>query len=281
MPVSSAGTVGGIRGLLRIIVWVGAIYLLVVVGLFLIQNRLVFVGAARNRSVRVTPPAGVENYSLKLASGNTFRVALAHAKDPVALAVFFDGNGGGDLQSASYWADQLVGLQVSVLAIEYPGYADSEGTPGVAVFYEAAEKAVAEIRQRSATSVPVVAIGYSLGSFCALHLASKQLVDKAVLWAPPVSTMEIAKRSFWWVPLALVLRHKFDNLAHARTVTCPVMILHGDADRDVPIDHGRRLARALGTRCELVVVPGAGHNDPPLKAGSPYWQKIYNFLRGI
>jgi carboxymethylenebutenolidase len=42
----------------------------------------------------------------------------------------------------------------------------------------------------------------------------------------------------------------------------PLLALHGDADRNVPVDKGRELvdrAKALGGDAELIVYPGAGH----------------------
>lgn len=56
-----------------------------------------------------------------------------------------------------------------------------------------------------------------------------------------------------------------DELAHASDwgfdpsrTTVPVRIVHGEADRMVPVGHAHRLARLLPA-AELVVVPGAGH----------------------
>jgi pimeloyl-ACP methyl ester carboxylesterase len=79
----------------------------------------------------------------------------------------------------------------------------------------------------------------------------------------------------------LLLRHRFDNLENVRTGTCPVLILHGEKDLDVPLTHGQRLARALGSRAQFEVVPGLGHNDAPFKPGQPGWQTIHKFLRGL
>lgn len=56
-----------------------------------------------------------------------------------------------------------------------------------------------------------------------------------------------------------------DDLAHVNpwgfdpaTITVPVRVVHGEADRVVPVRHARRLA-ALIPRAELVTVAGAGH----------------------
>jgi pimeloyl-ACP methyl ester carboxylesterase len=43
----------------------------------------------------------------------------------------------------------------------------------------------------------------------------------------------------------------------ARAVRCPVFVLHGGADRLVPVSVGRRLAKRYGA--DLAIVPGHGH----------------------
>jgi carboxymethylenebutenolidase len=52
----------------------------------------------------------------------------------------------------------------------------------------------------------------------------------------------------------------------------PLLALHGDVDRIIPVDSGRALvdrARALGSEAELVVYPGAGHGfDFDLDSGT-------------
>jgi pimeloyl-ACP methyl ester carboxylesterase len=44
-------------------------------------------------------------------------------------------------------------------------------------------------------------------------------------------------------------------------ITCPTLVLHGDADRVIPLSEGRRLATALPA-ARFLVVPGGGHLLP-------------------
>ena len=47
---------------------------------------------------------------------------------------------------------------------------------------------------------------------------------------------------------------------HAKAVTIPTLIVHGDADEVVPVEQSRRLAAGLGGPHSLVVIPGADHH---------------------
>ncbi len=45
----------------------------------------------------------------------------------------------------------------------------------------------------------------------------------------------------------------------------PFLIVHGDADRTVPLDQSRRMdaaLRAAGVKTELIILPGSGHGGP-------------------
>lgn len=56
--------------------------------------------------------------------------------------------------------------------------------------------------------------------------------------------------------LQAILSH--DVAARLGDIRQPALVLHGDADRLIPPDNGRRLARGL-PNAELILYPGAGH----------------------
>jgi pimeloyl-ACP methyl ester carboxylesterase len=47
----------------------------------------------------------------------------------------------------------------------------------------------------------------------------------------------------------------------ARTIRAPVLLIHGAMDRDTPPEHSRRVFEALHGQKQLILVPGAGHNQ--------------------
>jgi len=50
-----------------------------------------------------------------------------------------------------------------------------------------------------------------------------------------------------------------DIVGAAKRIPCPVLLIHGDADRTVPVCQARRLYETLGTRKELLILPGGDH----------------------
>ncbi|MDO8625049.1 MAG: alpha/beta fold hydrolase [Candidatus Diapherotrites archaeon] len=65
-------------------------------------------------------------------------------------------------------------------------------------------------------------------------------------------------------------------------IRCPVLILHGDADKTVPLEGSKKAIKRLSKGCELGIIAGAGHrfadNKADLKkmiARSVEWFKEY------
>lgn len=50
-----------------------------------------------------------------------------------------------------------------------------------------------------------------------------------------------------------------DQRGEFARITCPALIIHGDADRSAPIDVTGRKTHSLLPQSKLVIVPGAGH----------------------
>src|SRR4029453_10542016 len=66
--------------------------------------------------------------------------------------------------------------------------------------------------------------------------------------------------------------------AAAERMTAPALIIHGAADVDTPPEHSQRVFDALRGPKQLVLVPGAGHNESLRPA---VWTRIGKFLSFI
>jgi pimeloyl-ACP methyl ester carboxylesterase len=254
------------------------LYAAVVLLLWWQQDGLVFPGAGYGS--RPVDAYGVRTFTLTRPGGQRFRVAEAGPARPSAVLLYFVGNG-EDLYSAARSAAALAAHDVRVLSPEYPGYGASEGRPGVESIAEVADAAAAHAQALAVElSVPLLVGGSSLGTFSAVRLAAAGIGQRCLLRAPPRSLVAAAAERFWWLPVGLLLRHRFDNETVVPGVRCPLLIVHGDADSIVPLAHGRELAARSGGPTELLVVPGAGHNDLSLAPDGPVGARVGAFLRG-
>ena len=59
----------------------------------------------------------------------------------------------------------------------------------------------------------------------------------------------------------------------------PLLLIHGTADRTVPIRDGRRLARLAGPAATHWEVPGAGHGQTRRAAPEEWDARVSSFLR--
>jgi fermentation-respiration switch protein FrsA (DUF1100 family) len=62
-------------------------------------------------------------------------------------------------------------------------------------------------------------------------------------------------------------------------INAPTLILHGELDDLIPPEEGRTLYNGISSaRKELVIIPGAGHNDIGLIGHDLYYESIRRFL---
>ena len=150
--------------------------------------------------------------------------------------------------------------------IEYPRVGmPGGGWPGTAVAVRDALGAAVE----AAAGRPVVVAGHSAGGHLALWAAAHHPVATAVSLAGVCDLEEGVATGIGNGAVLELLGADPDSDLYAAAspiarvpLGSPVLLIHGDADEDVPIRQSRlfeRAARAAGDDCELHELPGGGH----------------------
>jgi fermentation-respiration switch protein FrsA (DUF1100 family) len=175
---------------------------------------------------------------------------------PVVL--YFHGNGGA-LQHRIARFRKIIADGTGLVGVSYRGYGGSTGQPTEAGLIEDARATYAFAAARYPGRI--VAWGESLGTGVAIALAAEKPISRLILESPYTSTADVAAAQYWFLPARLLMKDQFRSDLRIAHVTAPVLIMHGDADRVIPIGYGQRLFALIPGKKRMVRFPGGGHND--------------------
>lgn len=254
-------------------------YAVLVAGMYAAQDRLLFYPAEE----LITSPAQhgllFETVPLQTADGETLHAWWIPAEPGPARAVllFFHGNA-GNISHRIASAEVFHRLGLDVLLVDYRGYGRSTGTPSEAGLYRDAEAAWRYLTHRRGVDPHrIVVFGRSLGGSVATYLADRHPPGALILENTFTSVPDAAAELYPFLPVRLLIRHRFDTLSRIAAVRAPILILHGRDDQIIPFAHGRRLFEAAGPAATFVALEG-GHNDGFLVTGARYRHEIDAFL---
>jgi fermentation-respiration switch protein FrsA (DUF1100 family) len=236
----------------------GAVLLLV----FVFQSRLVFYPGI-GREVSFSPQTyglRYESVEIHTADGETLQAWWVPAENARGTVLFFHGNAGNISHRLDYLA-MFHRLRHSTLIVDYRGYGRSTGSPSEAGTYRDAEAAWEYLRHaRLAGPQDVVIVGESLGAAVASWLAVKAGPRAIVLLSTFTSVNDLGAQVYWFLPVRLISRFGYDNLANLKQIRAPVFIAHSREDDVIPYSHARALFGAASEPKQFLELKG-GHND--------------------
>ena len=244
--------------------------------LWIFQERMIFF--PRPLESRPAQRPGVEEVAIAASDGVTLRgwfVKGAASRSP--LVVYF----GGNAEEVS-WLMEAGGRFAgwSLLLVNYRGYGQSEGKPGEKqLFADALAIHDYAVRRGDVAPETIVAMGRSLGTGVAVRLAAERPLRGVILVSPYDSLIEVASRHYPFLPVSLMLRHRFDSIALAPRLETPMLCLVAMQDRVIPAAHSRALFEAWrGPKTWREIA----HADHDSISGEPvYWESIALFLGSL
>lgn len=155
-------------------------------------------------------------------------------------------------------------LDVSVLAIEYPGYGLLRHIhPSEERMAEAATIAYKYLEQvLKIPSKSIAVLGRSLGGSPALRLAANFPVGSLTLVNAFSSVRDVAASKVGETLAWMSFGQVFDNTKLIGRVQCPVLFIHGASDVTVPPSHSKALFSMSNSPSKLLLEPqGMSHNS--------------------
>jgi len=175
----------------------------------------------------------------------------------------------------------------AIVAVDYRGWGDSSViVPSEASISADARVAWAEVLRRQPVAGRRVIFGHSMGGATAVSLAStlEGGVEYGALVLESTFTRlpDVAESAgFWGKVGAAVTTLEFDSLSRIGNIDAPVLMLHGTADRTVPIDLGQRLREAAPRGTRWVPVQGGSHSKLQSEAPEIYQQTFKALIQRL
>lgn len=225
-------------------------------------------------------PAGLDFKDVWITSRDNTRIHgwYCHAEKPNAIILYCHGNGGNLSGRAATLEFLQNTIGVSVLIFDYRGYGRSEGKATVAGAIDDARAARTELaRIADVDESDIVLLGRSLGGALAIQLAADAPPRGLIIESSFSSLRDVAREHFpklaWLVP-----KNKLNSVQAISLIRCPLLQSHGDADRIISYQSGRRLFDAAEQPKQFVTLPGAGHNDRPTQG---YYEIMARFFHEL
>ena len=231
-----------------------------VVLLYFTQRSILFpIPETRRTSPAAAGLAQAEERPLQTSDGEQIIAWHVAPRPGRPVVIFFHGN--GDILAWRVpWFREMTAGGAGLIAASFRGYAGSSGSPTEAGLLLDAEAAYAFANQHYSPE-RIVVWGFSLGTGPAVALAANRRIGKLILEAPYSSIADVAAAAFPFVPARWFIRDQFHSDQRIVRVTAPVLIMHGERDRTIPIRFGERLYELAGQPKQMVRFPEGGHDD--------------------
>ena len=176
------------------------------------------------------------------------------------IVVFFHGNAGHighRAVKARYFLDKGYGVYMC----EYRGYGGNKGSISEEGLYRDGRGALMWLREQGYKPAQFVLYGESIGAAVAIEMATQARPSALILESPFNSAVAMGEKRYFYVPVSLLLKDRFDNLSKIGRVHAPLLVVHGDEDATTPIAFARELFNAANHPKEFIDINGGGHSD--------------------
>ncbi|MCH2048385.1 MAG: alpha/beta hydrolase [Trichodesmium sp. ALOHA_ZT_67] len=253
--------------ILRLIRSILIIYILIGFWAFFFSDRLIFL--PRPSSYQTNQDF------VKLQSRDRTQITGIYLPLPKAeYTILYSHGNGEDLGEILPRLRDLRDIGFSIFSYDYQGYGTSQGKPSVDGAYQDINAAYEYLTKK--LGIPankIIVYGRSVGGGPSIDLASRQPVAGLVIESSFTTAFRVVTR------IPIYPFDRFPNIDKIKSINCPVLVMHGNADQVIPFSHGQQLF-AIANQPKLSLwVDGAGHLNLLEIAGQKYVKVMGEFIR--
>jgi uncharacterized protein len=252
---------------LRLLYLVVGLYLLICIGMYAFQDKLVFrptvLAANAAWDFKLKDEAGLEQsveevYFPSALGGNINALHFKSGSGRNSVVMYVHGNG-GNMQNYLHRRNPFLQRGYDFFIFDFRGFGKSTG-PLSEVGVDADCEAAWDYLQARYPSHNIVLFGQSLGSGFAVRLAAQHPPRQLYLETPYTSLADVGAHDYPWLPVRWLINYPSESQAYVGQVQCPVLVIHGTADKVIPYQQGEAMSKSA-VKSQLFTCPGAGHND--------------------
>jgi len=248
--------------------WVFKLLLIVAAGsagivalLYFTQTRMLFPTGLASLDQPVLPDSAVR---LEVVTADRTHLRGVHlpavaGSDTSQLVLLGFGGNAWNADSLAAYLNALL-PDADVVTFHYRGYRPSDGRPSAAALLADAPLVYDHVAKHLGTE-SIVAVGFSIGSGVATHLAAQRPLAGLVLVSPFDSLEALAREHYPWMPVGWLLRHRIATAEDLRGVTAPTAVIAAENDTIVPPRRTEAVRSAIANLFLDRTIAGADHND--------------------
>lgn len=265
------------------VIVIGGLYLVLSLYIYFAQSQMVFLPQA---AIESSPEAiGLEFEEIQIVTSDSVEIHgwFVPAQKSRGTLLFSHGNA-GNISHRLQLIQLFHNLDLDVMIFDYRGYGQSGGKPDEKGTYRDIRAVWDHLtNERMIPSDRILVIGRSLGAAVATHLVYELAEEGSpspagvILESPFTSIPDMGAALYPFLPVRLLARINYDNLANVRRIHVPMLVVHSVDDEITPFSHGVAVFDAANEPKTFVEISGS-HDDAYFVAEERYLRAIRRFI---
>ena len=257
----------------------GIIYLAICTLLYAKQDDLLFHPQPNtlqevSEILKATPDFDTLSFVMKDGNRTCGYISKDTIKEKLPLVLYF----GGNAEEVSHLADYKKYFSNSIMVmINYRSFGLSQGKISEKTMFSDALEVYDKLKNNPEIDTnKIIVIGRSIGTGVATYLSSQRKTNATVLITPYENMIDVAFEKYPFVPISLLIKHRFESDKYAPTITSPMLALISSNDQVIPKHHAYKLKEAWKGKTEALEV-NEDHNS--IMRNEEVWKKIEVFVK--
>jgi uncharacterized protein len=245
------------RRIRKIIIAIGAIYIIGGIVLYFIQDNILFHPKPLSKEHKFSFEQPFEEINIPFEKDN-LNIVKFPTTNRKGIVLFYHGNM-KNVEHYKKYPPLFLRNHYELWMIDYPGFGKTTGRRTEKIMEKQA-LLMYDIASKEIKSDSVIIYGKSLGTGVASYAAANRPCKQLILETPYYSIPSLAKHYFPVYPVTALIKYSFPVHDYLQKVQASITIFHGTKDEVVPFKHSKWL-KEENKNLELITIENGKHNN--------------------